>query len=119
MLRPLLVGGLHDDRWPAVEQTDEIDTHVGRAEPLGLLEEDQVLGRRGSAAPELLRPVDPRVPGVEQLALPRGVVRAARREVVLGRARGDRGQHLVQPRPQLVTKGELVGGEAKIHGRAR
>ena len=69
----LLVGALFDERRARVQRADEVDADVRRAGPGRLLEEDQLLGRRRAAAAVLLRPVQARVAGVEQAALPVGV----------------------------------------------
>ena len=69
----LRVGALFDERRARVQRADEVHADVRRLGPRGLLEEDQLLGRRRAAPAVLLRPVQPRVPGVEQPALPVGV----------------------------------------------
>ena len=77
MLGLLLVGALFDQGRARVQRADEVHADVRRAGPGGLLVEDQLLGRRRAAAAVLLRPVQARVPGVEQAALPVGVPLAA------------------------------------------
>ena len=100
----LRVGSLHDERRARVRLPDEVDPDVGGAGPARLLQEDQLLGGGGAPAAELARPVDPGVPGVEQRALPAGVVLAPRRPLVgagLGREIGHR---VGQPATHLVAK---------------
>ena len=99
--RPLLVGALGDERGPACIMPDEVHADVRRVGPGVLLEVHELLGDRQAPAAVLLRPVDPGVPGVVELALPLGVVGAAGRPVA-GRGRRAVGRHLrLEPGPQL------------------
>ena len=109
-------GGAFGDQGRAgVELGDEVAAHVRRTRPLGLLDVDEVLGGRGAAAAELLRPVDPRVPGVEQRALPAGVVLAPPGPVVLLGLRRQRRHDLLEPRAQLPAKRFLFLGVPEVH----
>ena len=72
---------------PAWRVADEVAADVGSAGPLGLLQEDELLGRGGAPAAVLLRPGDAGVAGVEQAALPAGVVGPPGRPVVAAGAR--------------------------------
>ena len=106
----LLLGrALGGDGRAGVQGRHEVAADVRRAGPLGLLEEDQLLGRRGAPAAELLRPRDAGVPGVEQPALPAGVVGPLGRPVVVGGLGRQRRQRLVQPGPQLGPERRLLG----------
>ena len=100
-----------------MQQADEVHPDVGRPGPLGLLEEDQVLGGRRAPAAELRRPVDARVAGVVEQPLPGGVVLAGGLPVVLVRGRAPMpGSDLVQPRPELGPELLLLVGVAQVHG---
>src|SRR5207244_1074761 len=86
----LLVVRLGDQCRSRVQQAYEVHADVRRAGRLRLLQEYELFGGRGPAPSELFRPVDPRVPGVEQCPLPRGVVLAACRPVLRDRLRRQR-----------------------------
>jgi hypothetical protein len=76
-----------------------------------------VLERRRAPATELFRPVDARVPGLEEVGLPGGFPTAAAPEVVVRGARVQPGERCAEPVPQLVTEPDFVGAEAQVHGR--
>src|SRR5262249_51769006 len=117
--RLLLRGALRDQRRPAVQESDEVHADVRRPGARDLLVVDELLGEREIAAAVLARPVDPRVAGVEEPALPAGVVGAARAPVVAGRRRAVRGNRLGEPCAQLGA--ELLVGlrVAQLQGGSR
>src|SRR5262249_55213278 len=78
MERALIVGALGDERWPRVHHADEVDADVRRVRARVLLEVDELLAHRQPATAERDRPMQSGVARVEELALPRGVVGAAR-----------------------------------------
>ena len=97
----LRVGALFDERRARVQRADEVHADVRRLGPRRLLVEDQLLGRRRAAPAVLLRPVQPRVPGVEQPPLPVGVPLPPLGPRVARRLRRERRQRRVEPRAQL------------------
>ena len=101
---------------PCSRPTKFTPTYGARARA-DLLVVDELLGQRRVATAVLLRPVDARIARVVQLALPRGVVRAARLPVcLLARRRAVRRHRVGQPCAQLAAE-RLVGvGVAEIHG---
>src|SRR5262249_32753117 len=74
-------------------------------------------GQRRAAPAVLLRQVDAGIARLEQLALPRLVVRAARLPVRVLAGRGAlRGHRAREPRAQLFAEGLVGGGVTEIHG---
>ena len=100
---------------PACSSPTKFDADVGRAGPLALLLEDQLLDRRRAPPAALGRPVHAGVARVEEQALPGQVVGPPGRPVVVGRRRADTGQGGGQPGAQLVAEGLLGRGVAEVH----
>ena len=100
---------------PGVQQADEVHADVGGPGALGLLEEDEVLGGRGTAAAVLLGPVDARVAGVEQHALPAGVPHAAGLPVVAVGLGPELGSTSPSQARQLGAELLLVGRVPEVH----
>src|SRR5204863_9132492 len=112
---PRLRRGLHHEGRAGVQLADEIHAHIGRSGALGLLEEDQVLGGRRATAAVLLRPVDARVPGVVEHALPARVPRTARRPVLTVRPGSEPGEHVTEPLAEIGPELLFFGRVAEIH----
>ena len=74
--RPLLGGALDHDGGAGVQEPDEVHPDIGRMGPLELLQVDELLDRTGTPTAALDGPVDAGVAGVEEHALPGGVVGA-------------------------------------------
>ena len=107
---------LGDDGRSGVQQADEVDADVGRAGPLALLLEDQLLDRVSAPPAALGRPVHAGVAGLEEQALPVGVVSgagpASPRPVV---RRPRPGSVVASHGAQLVAEVLLGRAVAKIH----
>ena len=116
VLRLLRVGPLLDERRSCVQRADEVHTHVGGTGAGRLLVEDQLLGGRRAPPSVLGRPVQTRVAGVEQAALPVGVPAAALDPRVTRRFRRERGQCLLEPHAQLHAKRFVGLRVTQLHG---
>ena len=100
---------------PRVHHADEVDADVRRVGARVLLEVHELLAHREAATTERLRPVEPGVARVVELALPRGVVRAARRPVA-GRRRRTVTRHLdVEPGAQLGAEPFVGVAVRQVH----
>src|SRR6266545_2739651 len=111
----LLVSPFGDQRWTRVHHADEVDADVGSVHAGVLLEVDELLGDRRTAAPMIGGPREPGVSGLVQLALPTGVVGATRRPIaVVGRLTVFR-DLAFEPRTDLGAEGFVLLGVAKIH----
>ena len=112
----LLLGrALGDEGRAGVHLADEADADLGGLRRRLLLEVDEVLAGAGALAAALDRPVDAGVAGLEQQALPVGLVGAAPGPVVLvglGRKGGD---DLGEPRAQLGAERGFFLGVAQVH----
>ena len=113
----LRLGALGDERRAGVHHPDEVDADVRRLGAGVLLEVHELLGDRQAAAAGLDGPRQPGVPGIEEAALPRGVVGPAGRPVARWRRRAVIGHGLLEPGPHLGPE-PLVGfGVAQVHGQ--
>ena len=108
---------MQQQRW--TEQVPPVHTDPERRTGTGVLDlEDDLLGGSPAAAAVLLRPRHVEPPARGELALPReanvpvGVVgRAARTEMLAELA----DEVIVEPRPQFVAEGFVVGAQFEVH----
>ena len=100
---------------PACSRPTKLTPDVGRAGPLALLLEDQLLHRRRATPAAFGRPVDAGVARVEERALPGQVVGPTGRPVVVRRRRARRGQRGGQPGAQLLPERLFRRGVAQVH----
>src|SRR5581483_12281124 len=97
----LLLRPVRDDRRPGHAETDDAEVR-GSLGDRRLLEEDRVVAERRAGAAVLLRPGQPRVPGVVELPAPR-----PREPDVLSPAQSRRDVR-AQPRPHLGAEAGFV-----------
>ena len=115
VVRPLRVGSFGDERRAGVHQADEVDADVRRVGARVLLEVHELLADRQPAAAELGRPGQTGVAAVEQLALPRGVVRAPRGPVAGRRRRSVLRDLALEPGAELGAEGFVGVAVAQVH----
>ena len=65
-----------------MEQADEVHSHIGSVGPLELLFEDEFFHGGTTPPATFYRPVDSGIAGIEQQALPMGVIGATTRPVI-------------------------------------
>ena len=112
----LLVGAVRHDRRPGHPEADDADVR-GRLRARHLLVEDRLeaVGRAGAAV--LLRPGQPGVAGLVQLAAPLAAEVVAEALLAAAPAAPLLGQVGVEPGAQLGAKGCLLRGVPQVHGR--
>ncbi len=104
-----------DDRGAGVQQSHEVDPHVGRMCPFELLFVDQLFHRGRAAAACVYGPVHAGVAGVEEASLPPRVEGAPSRPVGRMWSGWQGGQVVGQPTAQLGPEGRLGLGVAQVH----
>ena len=110
----LLLGPVRHDRRPGHAEADHADMR-GRLRARHLLEEDRLEAVRGAGAAVLLRPGQPGVAGLEELAAPLAAEVVVEALLAASPAAPLLRQVVVQPRAQLGAKGCFLGCIAQIH----
>ncbi len=113
--RALFVGSFRDEGRARVHHAHEVDADVRGVGPRVLLQVHELLAHRKAPASERLRPVQARVARLRELALPRGVVGAARGPVARRWRRTVPGNLDCEPGPQLRAEPFVVVGVGQVH----
>ena len=113
--RALFVGAFGDQCRARVHHADEVDTDVRRVGARVFLEVHELLADGEPAAPERRRPMEARVAGVMELALPCGVVRAACEPVARRWRRSVARDFDLQPRAQLLAEPLVFVAVGQVH----
>src|SRR5690606_3775309 len=92
-----------------------VHADVRGVRPVVLLEVDELLGDGQAPATELLRPVQPGVAGVVELALPLGVVRTPGGPVARGRGRPVAGDLPLEPGADLLAEALVLFAVGQVH----